>query len=56
VRREIAERRTGTLSAQQLHAQVEALQESLGTVHDTLCSSYFALAEVVPARGAAATV
>jgi len=52
----IADRPSGALSAPELREQVESLQESLGTVHDALCSSYFALAEVTPSRGAAAHV
>jgi len=43
----------GAPSAEQLHTFAEVLQESLGQLHDSLCSAYFGAAEVAPARSAA---
>ena len=56
VRHVITDRADGPLTAEQLHGQVELLQESLGAVHDALCTSYFGLAEVTAPTAAAATV
>jgi len=56
VRTAISSRADGPLTAEQLHGQVELLQELLGAVHDALCTSYFGLAEVAPPTAATATV
>jgi len=52
----IAERPGDDLTAEELHLQVELLQDALALVHASLCTAYFGLAEVAPTRGAAATV
>ncbi|CAN5433868.1 alpha-E domain-containing protein [soil metagenome] len=53
VRRSIAGRPEGALSAEQLHEQVERLQESLEMVHDAVRISYFSVAEVASTPDAA---